>query len=208
VLTQVLPWAVLAYLVGSFPTAWLVGRAFGVDLRVEGSGNLGGTNAYRVLGPGGGIPVIVVDILKGYVPTAFFPNWDGSGIGQLALLYGLLAIIGHVWPIWLRFRGGKGVATGAGVLVALAPFAALLATLVWLGLVALTRTVSIASLGAATVVPLSAALTDEPLSTTIFCVGVAVFVWWTHRSNVRRLVRGEELKFGAARKGAKRKGGS
>lgn len=207
-LTQVLPWAVLAYLAGSFPTAWLVGRAFGVDLRVEGSGNLGGTNAYRVLGPAGGIPVIVVDILKGYVPAAFFPVWDGSAYAQLALIYGLLAIIGHVWPVWLRFRGGKGVATGAGVLIALAPFAALIATLVWLGLVALTRTVSIASLGAATVVPLVAALTDEPLSITVFCAGVAAFVWWTHRSNVGRLARGEELKFGAGRTSAKQKGKS
>ena len=204
-LMQVLPWAVLAYLAGSFPTAWLVGRAFGVDLRHEGSGNLGGTNAYRVLGPAGGIPVIVVDILKGYVPAAFFPTWDGTAYGQLALVYGLLAIIGHVWPIWLRFVGGKGVATGAGVLIALAPFAAVIATLVWLGLVALTRTVSIASLGAATVVPLSSALTDEPLSTTIFCTAVAAFVWWTHRSNVGRLVRGEELRFGAARSDSKQK---
>lgn len=207
-LTQVLPWAVLAYLTGSFPTAWLVGRAFGVDLRREGSGNLGGTNAYRVLGPAGGIPVILVDILKGYVPAAYFPAWDGAASAQLALVYGLLAIIGHVWPVWLRFRGGKGVATGAGVLIALAPFAALIATLVWIGLVALTRTVSIASLGAATVVPLTAALTDEPLSTTVFCTAVAGFVWWTHRSNLRRLARGEELRFGAARSDSKRKGES
>lgn len=196
-LTGILPWALLAYLAGSFPTAWLTGKAFGVDLRLEGSGNLGGTNAYRVLGARAGLPVILVDVAKGYVPAAFFPGWDGSGVGQLALVYGLLAILGHVWPIWLRFRGGKGVATGAGVLVALAPFAALVALLVWLGLLALTRTVSIASLGAATMVPVGAALTDEPLSTTLFCAGVALFVWWTHRSNLARLARGEELRFGA-----------
>lgn len=207
-MTSILPWALLAYLAGSFPTAWLMGRAFGVDLRREGSGNLGGTNAYRVLGPRGGIPVILVDVAKGYVPAAYFPVWDGSGIGQLALVYGLLAILGHVWPIWLRFRGGKGVATGAGVLVALAPFAAVVALLVWLGLVALTRTVSIASLGAATVVPVTAALTDEPVSTTLFCVGVSLFVWWTHRSNLGRLARGEELRFGAGGSSSRQKGES
>ncbi|MEJ2548227.1 MAG: glycerol-3-phosphate 1-O-acyltransferase PlsY [Gemmatimonadota bacterium] len=196
-LTGILPWALLAYFIGSFPTAWLVGRAFGVDLREEGSGNLGGTNAYRVLGARGGLPVILVDISKGYLPAAFFPRWDGSGVGELALVYGLLAILGHVWPIWLRFRGGKGVATGAGVLIALAPFAALVATLVWIGIVAVTRTVSIASLSAAAVVPLVAAITDAPLSTTLFCTGVALFVWWTHRSNLARIARGEELQFGS-----------
>jgi glycerol-3-phosphate acyltransferase PlsY len=205
-LTGVLPWSLLAYLVGSFPTAWLVGRAFGVDLREKGSGNLGGTNAYRVLGARGGLPVILVDITKGYVPAAFFPQWDGSGVAGLALMYGLLAILGHVWPVWLRFRGGKGVATGAGVLIALAPFAALVATLVWVGMVALTRTVSVASLSAAAVVPLAAALTDAPWTTTLFCGGVAMFVWWTHRSNLARIVRGEELKFGSDRSASK--GGS
>jgi glycerol-3-phosphate acyltransferase PlsY len=199
VLTVILPWILLAYLVGSIPTAWLVGRAFGVDLREEGSGNLGGTNAYRVLGARGGLPVILVDILKGYFPAAFFPQWDGSAVGELALVYGLLAIMGHVWPVWLRFRGGKGVATGAGVLIALAPFAALVATLVWVGIVFLTRTVSVASLAAASVVPLAAAITDAPWPTTLFCAGVAIFVWWTHRSNLARIARGEELKFGASR---------
>ncbi|MEJ2483086.1 MAG: glycerol-3-phosphate 1-O-acyltransferase PlsY [Gemmatimonadota bacterium] len=198
-MTVILPWILLAYLVGSIPTAWLVGRAFGVDLREEGSGNLGGTNAYRVLGARGGLPVILVDILKGYFPAAFFPQWDGSAVGELALVYGLLAIMGHVWPVWLRFRGGKGVATGAGVLIALAPFAALVATLVWVGIVFLTRTVSVASLAAASVVPLAAAITDAPWSTTLFCAGVAIFVWWTHRSNLARIARGEELKFGASR---------
>jgi glycerol-3-phosphate acyltransferase PlsY len=207
-IADLLPWTALAYLTGSIPTAWLVGKAFGVDLRTEGSGNLGGTNAYRVLGARAGLPVIVVDVAKGYVPAAFFPLWDGIGIAELALLYGLLAIVGHVWPVWLRFKGGKGVATGAGVLVALAPFAALVALLVWLGILALTRTVSIASLAAATIVPVTAALTDEPLSTTLFCAGVALFVWWTHRSNLGRIVRGEEHRFGTGRPETESKGGS
>lgn len=192
---MILPWVILAYLAGSFPTAWLVGRAMGIDLRQEGSGNLGGTNAFRVLGARGGIPVVAVDVTKGYVPAALFPLWDGSALPELALLYGLLAIIGHVWPVWLRFRGGKGVATGGGVLLALAPLAALVALLIWIGIVMLTRTVSIASLIAATSVPFVATLTGAQFSTVMFCAGVAAFVWWTHRSNLGRIIRGEELRF-------------
>jgi glycerol-3-phosphate acyltransferase PlsY len=172
----------------------------GLDLRQEGSGNLGGTNAFRVLGAKGGIPVVAVDVTKGYVPAALFPLWDGSALPELALLYGLLAIIGHVWPIWLRFRGGKGVATGAGVLLALAPLAALVALLIWIGMVLLTRTVSIASLVAATFVPFVASFTGAQVSTVVFCGGIAAFVWWTHRSNLRRIARGEELRFGDTRK--------
>ena len=193
------PWVLLAYLVGSIPTAYLVGKAMGVDLREHGSGNLGGTNAFRVLGARGGIPVVIVDVAKGYVPAAMFSVWDGSAISELSLVYGLLAILGHVWPVWLRFQGGKGVATGGGVLIALAPLAALVALLVWLGILALTKTVSIASLVAATSVPVVAVITGAPTSTVVFCVGVVAFVWWTHRSNLHRLVRGEELSFGRAK---------
>jgi glycerol-3-phosphate acyltransferase PlsY len=189
-------WLLLAYLAGSIPTAWLVGRAFGVDLREHGSGNLGATNAYRVLGTKAAVPVVVVDVLKGWAPTALFPGWDGAGDPRLALAYGLLAIAGHVWPVWLGFRGGKGVATGAGVLIALTPLTALVALLVWLGVLSLTRIVSVSSLAAATVVPLVAWITDAPTFTVGFCTFVAAFVWWTHRTNLRRLRRGEELRFG------------
>jgi len=202
----ILPWLILSYLVGSFPTAWLVGRAMGLDLRQEGSGNLGGTNAFRVLGAKGGIPVVAVDVTKGYVPAALFPLWDGSALPELALVYGLLAIIGHVWPVWLRFQGGKGVATGAGVLLALAPLAGLVALLIWIGIVFLTRTVSVASLTAATSVPFVAGFTGAPLPTVVFCAGVAAFVWWTHRSNLGRIARGEELRFGNGRQTPARKG--
>ncbi|MFO7588279.1 MAG: glycerol-3-phosphate 1-O-acyltransferase PlsY [Gemmatimonadota bacterium] len=188
-------WLLLAYLAGTIPTAWLVGRAFGVDLREHGSGNLGATNAYRVLGAKAGVPVVVVDVLKGWVPAAMFPAWDGTGAPGLAVACGLLAIAGHVWPVWLRFRGGKGVATGAGVLVALAPLTALVALLVWLGVVSLTRIVSAASLAAATTTPVVAWITDAPSSTVWFCGFVALFVWWTHRANLQRLRAGEELRF-------------
>lgn len=191
--------ALAAYLLGSFPTSYLVGRMHGIDLREHGSGNLGGTNAYRVLGASAGLPVVIVDVSKGFIPAYFFPAWDGSPVGDLALLYGLAAISGHVWSIFMRFRGGKGMATGAGVLTALAPTSALVSLLVWIGVVSITRYVSVASLAAASLVPLTAWLTDEATSTVIFCVAIASFVWWTHRDNLRRLARGEENRFGSDR---------
>jgi glycerol-3-phosphate acyltransferase PlsY len=187
--------ALTAYLMGAFPTSYIVGRLRGIDLREHGSGNLGGTNAYRVMGPSAGIPVVLVDVAKGFVPAHYFPGLDGTAVGNLALLYGLTAISGHVWSVFMRFRGGKGVATGAGVLVALAPTSALIALLIWIGVVAITRYVSVASITAATLVPLSAWLTDERGSTVVFCAAVAAFVWWTHRDNLRRLARGDENRF-------------
>ncbi|MFQ5530613.1 MAG: glycerol-3-phosphate acyltransferase, partial [Gemmatimonadota bacterium] len=103
----------------------------------------------------------------------------------------------HVFPLYLRFKGGKGVATGAGVLLALAPVTTIIALLVWIGVVALTRIVSVGSLAAATAVPPLAWLMDQPAHTIAFCVLVAGFVWWTHRANVRRLLDGTENRFGS-----------
>lgn len=187
---------VAAYLLGSMPSSWLAGRLAGVDLRRRGSGNLGGTNVFRVLGWRYALPVVVADVGKGFVPVWFFPVWDGAGSPQLALAYGLAAIAGHVWSVFLRFDGGKGVATSGGVLLALAPLATLVGAAVWTGLVLATRTVSVASLAAATCLPFLTWLLDPPPETVGFTVALALFVWWTHRENVGRLVRGEELRFG------------
>lgn len=185
-----------AYVLGSTPSSWLAGRLAGVDLSRRGSGNLGGTNVFRVLGWRWALPVVVVDVAKGFVPAWLFPAWDGSGMPQLALAYGLAAIAGHVWSVFLRFRGGKGVATSGGVLLALAPVATAVGGLVWGGLVLLTRTVSVASLAAATSLPLLTWVFDQPGETVAFTAVLALFVWWTHRENVGRLARGEELRFG------------
>lgn len=190
---------VLGYVLGSFPTSYLVGRMRGVDLREHGSGNLGATNVYRVLGAGAALPVVFVDVLKGWVPTRLFPGWDGSADTRLAIAYGLVAIAGHVWPVFLKFRGGKGVATGAGVLLALAPLTTVLALFTWIGIVSLTRYVSVASIATATVVPLFAIVFDADRATIAFCVLIAGFVWWTHRSNIRRLRAGTEHRFGSGR---------
>lgn len=190
--------AALAYLLGSLPSSWLAGRAAGVDLTHRGSGNLGGTNVFRVLGWRYALPVVLADVGKGFVPAYLFPAWDGAGSPELALLYGLAAIGGHVWSVFLRFRGGKGVATAGGVLLALTPVAVAAGALVWTALVVLTRRVSVASLSAATLLPLAAWLLDAQSEKVLFTVVLAGFVWWTHRENLGRLARGEELRIGAA----------
>lgn len=197
-MTRVLLLLVAAYLVGSIPSSWIAGRLARVDLTERGSGNLGGTNVFRVLGMSYALPVVVVDVAKGFVPAWFFAAWDGHPAGQLALAYGLCAIAGHVWSVFLGFRGGKGVATSGGVLIALVPVAALVGLLVWGGTVLLTRTVSVASLTAATALPVVAWLLDAEPEKVSFTVVLAVLVWWTHRSNVRRLLEGDELRFGAS----------
>ncbi len=196
----VLLFVLLAYALGSLPTGYLAGRFRGTDLREHGSGNLGATNVYRVLGAGAAAPVVIVDVAKGFVPTLLFPGWDGTAGAGLAVAYGLAAIAGHVWPFTLRFRGGKGVATGAGVLLALAPLTTLVALFVWIGVVSLTRYVSVGSIITATLVPLLALVFDAPSATVWFGVVVALFVWWTHRENLRRLLAGTEHRFGSGRR--------
>lgn len=197
---------VAAYVVGSVPSSWLAGRLAGVELGERGSGNFGGTNVFRVLGWRWAVPVVVSDAAKGFLPVWLFPVWDGSGAPQLALAYGVAAIGGHVWSVFLRFRGGKGVATSAGVLLALAPVATAAGALLWSGVVLLTRTASIASLAAVTGLPLLAWLLDAPGETVGFTVGLALLVWWTHRENLARLARGEEMGFPGGPGGAAGKG--
>ncbi len=186
----------LSYLLGSIPTSHVVGRVVhGVDLKKHGSGNLGATNTFRVLGWRAAVPVILVDVAKGWVPAAFFPIWDGTAPPEWALAYGAVAILGHVFSVFVAFRGGKGVATSAGVFMALAPWAVLIAALVWLVVVVLTRTVSLGSLLAAVVLPLAVYATGEPRIELWLSLGLASFVIYAHRSNIRRLLRGEESRF-------------
>lgn len=190
---------IAAYLLGSLPFGYAAGRLARVDLRATGSGNTGATNVYRSLGLWGAVPVILLDVLKGFLPAWLFPMWDGEAWPYLAIVYGIAAVAGHVWSVFLRLRGGKGVATAAGVMLALAPIAAAIAMLVWVGLVLITGFVSVASLIAAALVPVLAYFEDAPIETIVFSMGIASFVWWTHRSNLVRLVRGEELGFRAVR---------
>ena len=189
-----------AYLVGSTPTSYLAGKwTRGVDLRDHGSGNLGATNTFRVLGAKVAAPVMVLDILKGFLPAALFPLWDGEAGWGWALAYGAAAIVGHVFSAFMRFRGGKGVATAAGVFLALAPKAVLPALLVWLAVLGIWRMVSLASIAAAGTLIVALALTEPRLPVLLLGIVVAAFVVYAHRSNIRRIVRGEEFRFGKAR---------
>ena len=184
-----------AYFTGAIPTSYIVGRMSGVDLRQVGSGNLGATNAFRVLGWRAATPVFIFDIFKGWFPTFFFARWDASTLELLALAYGAAAILGHVFSIYVRFKGGKGVATSAGVLLALAPLAVLVGLLVWSALVFATGIVSLGSLVAAAVLPF--VIFAQQGSSPIFflAVALAVFVIFAHRANIKRLLRGEEHSF-------------
>lgn len=189
---------VLAYLVGATPTSYWVGKGlYGVDLREEGSGNLGATNTFRVLGWKAALPVMVVDVSKGWLPVWLFPRIDDA-VWAWALAYAAAAILGHVFSLWVGFRGGKGVATSTGVFLALAPWAVLIALSVWLLLIVTTRIVSLASIVAALSIPLALLVTPYEGGRALlgFTVGLALFVVWAHRSNIRRLLRGEEHRFG------------
>lgn len=186
-----------AYLIGSFPTSYALARAArGIDLREHGSGNLGATNAYRVLGWPIAVPIFIVDIAKGWFPASAFPRWDGVDGVYWALAYGAAAILGHVYSIYVGFKGGKGVATSAGVFLALAPAAVLIALVVWAALVFATGYVSLASIAAALTVPIAIALQKGPGPVLVLSIALAVFVVFAHRANIGRLRRGEEHRFG------------
>jgi glycerol-3-phosphate acyltransferase PlsY len=187
---------IVSYFVGAIPTSYIAGRLVrGIDLRQHGSGNLGATNAYRVLGWSAAIPILLVDTLKGFLPAFLFPRFDGVTDFGWTLAYGVAAILGHVYSIYVGFRGGKGVATSAGVFLALAPVAVLLGLVIWVGLVAATGYVSLASIVSAAALPLFILATGAPLAVLVLSVLLAAFVIFAHRSNIRRLLRGEEHRF-------------
>lgn len=189
----------IAYLVGSIPSAFLAGKAKGVDLRTVGSGNLGATNVFRTLGWKIGLTVYVADCLKGFLPVALLPGVTGttSEIGW-RIAYGVAAIAGHVKPIFLLGKGGgKGVATASGVFLALAPLAMLISMLSFAAVVAASGFVSLGSLISAVVLVCTVAIRGTggtPLLITVTLV--AVFVFWTHRANIERLRAGTEHRFG------------
>ena len=196
---------VLAYLAGSIPAAYIAGKVTrGIDLRQHGSGNLGATNVYRVLGARVAAAVLLFDAAKGAVPVLWFPRLiapqvpDPSRLTLWAIAFGIAAIVGHVRPVFLLWKGGgKGVATASGVFGALAPAAIGIVLLVWLGVLVVSGYMSLASLAGAAVLPVAIGLMGG-LRSPLFVVSVvvAVFVFWTHRSNIGRLRRGEEPRFG------------
>ncbi len=182
---------VLGYIAGSCPWGYWLVRVFrGEDIRESGSGNIGATNVWRTYGPTLGVPVVLLDVLKGFVPAYL-------GVVAVSHLCGILAgaaaMLGHWRPLFLRFeKGGKMVATGAGVFIAVAPWIALVAGAVWFTLFLLTRYVSVASIAAALTLPVSAAALGYPASVIIFGAIVAIGVVALHRGNLRRLRAGTE----------------
>ena len=198
--------AAIGYLLGSFPSGLIIGRIRGVDIRQHGSGNIGATNVLRVLGKKYGYLVFALDALKGFVAVrlAFAVTFAlGAAIARpewVGIAGGLACILGHTFPIWLRFRGGKGVATSAGVLLGLMPVAVVSVFVVWIFLFYLTRYVSLASIGAAVALPLFVLLYLRVgwltgASLLPFSALVAGVVLWRHRSNMKRLFSGKEARF-------------
>ena len=188
----------LSYLIGATPTSYWVGRAFhGLDLREHGSGNLGAANAFRTMGLKWALPIVAVDVTKGFVPVWFFPGLAGADL-RWTLAFGGAAIVGHIFSLWVGFRGGKGIATSAGVFLALAPWAVLGGFVVWAVLTLPTGYVSLGSIGAAAALPVFVALTPHEGGPTLlwFTVTLALFIIWAHRSNIRRLLDGTESRFG------------
>jgi glycerol-3-phosphate acyltransferase PlsY len=192
------PWLLASYLLGAVTTSYLAARLVrGIDLREHGSRNLGATNLYRVLGWRYAIPVGVFDVAKGAIPVLLFaPRIAPSQL--VALLCGVVAIVGHVFSVFVRFRGGKGVATAAGVMLALSPAALGVAALVWVVLVFATGYVSLGSIAAAAVFPVAVYLLERPDRPEILWVDVlvAAAIIWLHRANITRLLQGTENRFG------------
>ncbi len=197
---------VLSYLIGAFPSAILIGRLLkGVDIREHGSGNAGATNAWRVLGWRGGLPVALIDVAKGAAAAAGIARLPFGPLPLdleiVAILCGIAAVFGHVFPIYTRFRGGKGVATAGGMLLAVASIPVVCSLGVFLLVLFLTGVVSLGSILAAWTIPISALLlsllTDVQYPPLLIGLtgGLALFILYTHRTNVVRLVRGEERSF-------------
>ena len=193
-----LPWLIASYLLGAVPTSYLAARLFrGIDLREHGSRNLGATNLYRVLGWRYAVPVGLLDAAKGLVPVLVFaPRVSSSEL--FALVCGLVAVVGHVFSVFVGFKGGKGVATAAGVMLGLTPAALGVAVLVWAALVYLTGYVSVGSIAAAAIFPLAVYLLEPPDQPAMLWLDIAVAaaIVWFHRGNIQRLFKGTENRFG------------
>ena len=187
----------LIYLIAAIPTGVVLTRLMGMeDVRGKGSGNIGATNVYRVAGKLPGILTLIGDILKGLLPLLAIKLWLAPTPLQLGLA-GVVAIIGHCYPVYLRFKGGKGVATAVGIFLVLDPLALLGGGLVFLAVVAVTRYISLGSVLAATVAPLLTILFHRPLPLILCSWAIGALIVWRHRDNLQRLCAGAENRFGA-----------
>jgi len=184
-----------AYLLGSVPTGYILGHLSGVDVRKAGSGNVGATNVARVAGRKLGIFTLIGDAAKGFLPVylAQRMGFDATFVGLAALA----AFLGHLYPIFLKFSGGKGVATAFGALLALAPAAAAVLVLVFLGVALASRIVSLASIAASAAAPVAVWLLGYPAAVTAVVTAMGLLIIWRHEKNIHRLLAGAEPKFSA-----------
>lgn len=196
-------WLIIAYLIGSIPTGYLVAKQVrGIDIREHGSGNLGATNVFRTVGKVWGSAVLIIDILKGWIVTALLASSSEAfvtlNLPLKQFMFGAAAIAGHTWTPWLKLKGGKGVATSAGALIGIFPFATLIAFIIWAVCFGIWRYVSLASIVAAATFPLLLLIfyRDIPSFPLIFLISaiLAALLIYNHRSNIARLKRGEELR--------------
>ena len=189
----------LSYLIGAIPTAYLLGKLKGIDLRQHGSGNIGATNAWRVLGKKIGVITLLLDILKGLaaviVIARYFPFRMIGDLFLRELICGLAAILGHNFPFYLKFRGGKGVATSLGVFLGLAPKLVGVVFFLWVVIFFLTGYVSSASMVAGLLLPVFSFLFAYPAAMHWFSLGLGILILIQHRTNLKRLLKGEEKKF-------------
>jgi len=198
---------VAAYLLGAVPFGYLIARARGIDIREQGSGNIGTTNVFRCVGKGWGILTLACDAAKGFIPAFVFPSVAAHlGMGDtgsgLAVVCGCMAVAGHNWPVYLAFKGGKGVATTAGALLGLAPAAMGIGLLLWIAVLFTSRYVSVASMLTALLVACLSwflyAGEGFLLPSALSLLGVVAV--WRHKANIRRLLQGTEHRFAFGRK--------
>jgi acyl phosphate:glycerol-3-phosphate acyltransferase len=189
--------ALVAYLLGSIPFGFIAGLIAGVDVRKHGSGNIGATNTLRVLGKKYGYAVFVADVLKGFLAVRialWLARFDPSTGYLIGIVAAFFVVVGHSFPIWLRFRGGKGVAAAAGACLGLVPLATLIAVLIWIATFFIFRYVSLASIVAAAALALGALFLGyaaDPILLTFTCL-IAALIILRHRSNIVRLLQGRE----------------
>jgi acyl phosphate:glycerol-3-phosphate acyltransferase len=184
----------LGYLAGSVPFAFLLARRAGIDVRVAGSGNVGAANVLRTTGTWHGVIVMGLDVGKGALAVAL-ASLSNAGTTLIALA-ATAAVVGHIYPVWLRFKGGKGVAVAAGVFAVLSPIATALAALLFLVTVWTTRYVSLGSIAATLALPPAAWLTGEPATVVLAAAGTGALILFRHRGNIRRLRAGTERRMG------------
>jgi glycerol-3-phosphate acyltransferase PlsY len=188
--------AILSYLLGSIPTGYLVGLCAGVDVRKTGSGNIGATNVARAVGKGQGVATLLADVAKGFVPVYFATQ---LGLAQSAVaIIGAAAFLGHLYPIFLKFKGGKGVATALGVMVALSPMAALVLLIAFAVVMLASRIVSLSSMAGALTAPIALWLLDGPTTYFILALFLAAMIIVRHRGNIQRLLAGTEPRMGSS----------